>query len=105
MLDWGNYTAVDPSVMVHDVDSKLDSFVSLVNEASPTRVFILLLVSNVLLLVQYLSISLYISLVPGNKFTNGILFGVAEIFGMGLSQVLVSKFNDMTALYISVVIG
>ena len=105
MLDWGNYTAVDPSVMVQDVDSKLDSFGSLVKEVSPTRIFMLLLISNVLLLIQYLSTSLYISLVPGNKFTNGILFGIAEIFGMGLSQVLVSKFNDMTALYISVVIG
>ena len=100
-LDWGNYTAVDPSIF----SNGLDSFVSQVREASPTFVFTLLMVSNLCLMVQYLSIQLYISLIPGNKFTNGIAFGLAEIFGTGLSQVLVSRFNDVTAFYITVAMG
>ena len=30
ILDWGNYTAIDPSMMVNDVGSKADSFMSVV---------------------------------------------------------------------------
>ena len=101
ILDWGNYTALNPSYMSNGIDS----FIGQVKEASPTFVFTLLMVSNLCLMIQYLSIQLYISLVPGNKFTNGILFGLAEIFGMALSQVLVTKFNDMTAFYITVAMG
>ena len=92
-------------MMINEVESKIDSFVSQVTEPSPTKVFTLLLVSNVALIVQYLSISLYISLVPGNKFTNGILFGVAELFGMVLSQILVSNLSDIAAFYITVLMA
>ena len=105
LLDWGNYTAVDPSLMINEVESKIDSFVSQVTEPSPAKVFTLFLVINIVLIVQYLSIGLYISLVPGNKFTNGILFGLAEIFGMVLSQILVSNLNDLAAFYITVIMG
>ena len=91
--------------MVNDVGSKADSFMSVVQEISPGRVLILLHVMAVCLMLQYCSIRLYVNVIPGNKFINGILFGFSEISGMIFSQMLVSNLKDMTSFYISIAIG
>ena len=78
IFDWQNFTALDPSLIS-------DSYISQGRDPAPSYVFALLMVSNLCLMVQYLSIQLYVSDIPGNKFTNGIMFGIAEIFGMALS--------------------
>ena len=92
-------------MMVNDVASKVDSFMSVVQEISPSRVLILLHVMAICLMLQYCSIRLYVNVIPGNKFINGILFGFSEISGMIFSQILVSNLKDMTSFYVSIAVG
>ena len=66
---------------------------------------ILLHVMAVCLMLQYCSIRLYVNVIPGNKFINGILFGFSEISGMIFSQILVSNLKDMTSFYVSIAVG
>ena len=56
-------------------------------------------------MLQYCSIRLYVNVIPGNKFINGILFGFSEISGMIFSQILVSNLKDMTSFYVSIAVG
>ena len=43
---------------------------------------------------------LYIAKLPGNKFYNGMLFGLAEAFAMFFSNCLVKKQSDISAFNI-----
>jgi hypothetical protein len=38
----------------------------------------------------------YISKIPGNRFANGILFGVAEASSMFVSQIMLARMHDIT---------
>ena len=91
--------------MVNEMESKADSFMSVVREISPGLVLLLLHTMAICLMIQYCSIRLYVNVIPGNKFINGMLFGFSEISGMLFSQVLVSNFKDITSLYVTIAVG
>lgn len=55
-------------------------------------------------MVQYCVLALYCAKIPGNKFYNGILFGIGECSAMFFSGFLMKKFTDMKAFYINMAI-
>ena len=50
--------------------------------------------------IQYATIALYVAKLPGNKFYNGILFGVAEVFSMFFSNHLMQECSDISVFNI-----
>ena len=57
----------------------------------------LLAIMAVAAAMQHATIQLFIAKMPGNKFYNGILFGVAECLAMVFSNVLLDYLPDITA--------
>ena len=55
-------------------------------------------------MIQYCILALYCAKVPGNKFYNGIIFGIGECSAMFFSGFLMKKFTDMKAFYIDMAI-
>mmetsp|Transcript_15714 Transcript_15714/g.19756 ORF Transcript_15714/g.19756 Transcript_15714/m.19756 type:complete len:190 (-) Transcript_15714:288-857(-) len=56
-------------------------------------------------MVQYCSASLYLAKIPGNRYVNGIVFGVGEVFAMVFSSFLMSRLLDTTAFRVIYFIG
>ena len=56
-------------------------------------------------MIQYCTVNLYITSLPGNRYVNGIVFGCGEIFSMFFSNYLMNNLYDMTAFYIVYVCG
>ena len=56
-------------------------------------------------MVQYCVCALYVAKIDGNRFYNGILFGLGEGFSMVTSNWLMKNFEDMTAFYINMSLG
>ena len=56
-------------------------------------------------MIQYCTVNLYITSLPGNRYVNGIVFGSGEIFSMFFSNYLMNNLYDMTAFYIVYVCG
>lgn len=50
--------------------------------------------------IQYYIATLYIGNLPGDKFVNGMIFGVSEILSVLISGILMSNFSDMTVFNI-----
>ena len=48
-------------------------------------------------MVQYCGSSLYLAHLPGNKYINGIVFGIGECSAMVFSNYLMNRFMDTTA--------
>jgi len=48
-------------------------------------------------MMQYCVAALSLAKLPGNRFVNGIIFGVGEIFSMWISNFLMGRLLDMTA--------
>ena len=55
--------------------------------------------------MQYCIISLYCAELPGNRFFNGVLFGVSETISMFFSGMLLDRMFDMHALYVVYALG
>ena len=68
-------------------------------------IFFLLTLMVVAASLQHSTIQLFIAKLPGNKFVNGILFGVAESTAMVFSNLLLLYLDDMVALRIVFVAG
>ena len=47
--------------------------------------------------IQHGTLQLFVAKLPGNKFYNGILFGISEISAMVASNLLLLYLHDMTA--------
>ena len=56
-------------------------------------------------MTQFCMLCLQSASIPGNKYSNGILFGSGEFFGMFFSQFLLSYLDDMKSFYIIAVLG
>ena len=56
-------------------------------------------------MVQYCVCALYVAKIDGNRFYNGILFGLGEASSMVISNILMKNFDDMTAFYINMSLG
>ena len=56
--------------------------------ASAAYIFTLICVMSIAALVQHATIQLFIAKLPGNKFYNGILFGLSEALAMIVSNML-----------------
>jgi hypothetical protein len=72
---------------------------------SPKMIFFLLTLMVSAASLQHTTIQLFIAKMPGNKFVNGILFGVAEALAMVFSNLLLLYLDDMVALRIVFVSG
>lgn len=48
---------------------------------------------------------LFVAKFPGNKFYNGILFGVAEVLSMVISNMLLLRVDDIVAFRIVFLVG
>ena len=73
--------------------------------SSSTLTFILLATMAVAASLQHSTIQLFIAKMPGNKFYNGILFGLAECLAMLISNVLLLYFDDIYAFRIVFFVG
>ena len=56
-------------------------------------------------MVQYCVASLFVARLPGNKYVNGIIFGIGEVLGHQFSGMLMNRFRDMTAFKMIYVTG
>ena len=56
-------------------------------------------------MVQYCVCALYVAKIDGNRFYNGILFGLGEATSMVTSNILMQNFEDMTAFHINMSLG
>ena len=56
-------------------------------------------------MVQYCVASLFVARLPGNKYVNGIIFGIGEVLGHQFSGMLMNRFRDMTAFKMVYVTG
>ena len=56
-------------------------------------------------MVSYCVACLYCASIPGNKFYNGILFGLGEFLGTFFSQVLLGILDDMKSFYFVASLG
>ena len=63
----------------------MDSYVKDTKHVSPTCVLFILMLLGVAQMVQYCAMSLICASIPGNKYSNGVLFGAGEMFGMVFS--------------------
>ena len=52
-------------------------------------------------MMQFCVLALYCASLPGNKFHNGILFGIGEVCGMFISALLLLSLKDVTAYQMS----
>ena len=50
-------------------------------------------------MVQYCVNSLFVASLPGNRYVNGIIFGVGECWAMIFSQILMDRLSDMNTFY------
>ena len=48
-------------------------------------------------MVQFCCLTLYVANLPGIKYINGIVFGLAEVLAMPFTGFLMTRFNDITA--------
>jgi hypothetical protein len=56
-------------------------------------------------MMQYCSVSLLCAVLPGNRFANGILFGIAESIAQFYSSFLMNNMLDINAFYLNYAIG
>ena len=56
-------------------------------------------------MVTHCAISLICASIPGNKYSNGVLFGSGELFGIFFSSWLLSVGDDMACFYIVAALG
>ena len=55
--------------------------------------------------LQHSTLQLFVAKLPGNKFYNGVLFGVAEVLSMLLSNMLLIYLEDIVAFKIVFLVG
>lgn len=70
-----------------------------------TRVFLLLTMMAISASLQHSTLQLFVAKLPGNKFYNGVLFGVAEVLSMLLSNMLLIYLEDIVAFKIVFLVG
>jgi len=78
---------------------------SLKQPRAATAVFFLLSSMAVAAGLQHCVVQLFVASFPGNKFVNGVLFGIAESFGFLLSNLLLLYLDDIVAFRVAFVAG